>query len=154
MDVTPVRILCVGKLKEDWQRAACAEYIKRLSRYEPAQIVEVPDLPESDPRAVEREGAALLARLRPGDFPVALCVDGEPLTSPAFARALGEWRSAGKRACFLIGGSLGLSGAAVSRSKARISLSPLTFPHALARVVLLEQLYRAHKILSGERYHK
>ena len=149
-----MRILCVGKLKEDWQKEACREYIKRISRFEKSEIVEVDDLPETDPRAMEKEGEALLARLRPEELAVALTLDGVADDSPSLARRYDAWRASGRRICFVIGGSLGLDEAVIRRSDAKLSLSRLTFPHALARIVLLEQVYRAHMILSGARYHK
>lgn len=149
-----MRILCVGKLKEEWQKEACREYVKRMSRFEKVEICEVDDQPETDPRAMEKEGEALLSKLRDGEMLVALTLDGAADDSPGLARRFDGWRSAGKRINFVIGGSLGLSEAVVKRADAKMCLSKLTFPHALARIVLLEQLYRAHMILSGSRYHK
>ena len=149
-----MRILCVGKLKEAWQRDACREYEKRLSRFDKVEICEVDDYPETDPRAMEREGEALLSRLREGEMLVALTLDGEMLDSEALARRCEAWRSSGRRVVFAIGGSLGLSRAVTERAEYKLCLSKMTFPHALARVILLEQLYRAHMILSGARYHK
>ena len=149
-----MRILCVGKLKEDWQKDACREYVKRISRFEKAEIVEVDDQPETDPRAMEKEGDALLSKIREGEFVAALTLDGTADDSPSLARRYGAWRGSGRHVCFVIGGSLGLDPRVVQRADAKMSLSRLTFPHALARIVLLEQLYRAHMILSGSRYHK
>ena len=149
-----MRILCVGKLKESWQRDACREYEKRISRFEKAEICEVDDCPETDPRAMEKEGEALLGRLKDGDMLVALTLDGEMVDSEGLAKKYGQWRQTGRRVCFAIGGSLGLSGDVTARAEHKLCLSKMTFPHALARVILLEQLYRAHMILAGSRYHK
>lgn len=149
-----MRILCVGKLKEGWQKEACQDYVKRISRFEKIEICEVADEPETDPRAMEKEGQALLGHLKDSEFAVALTLEGTADDSPRLAKRYDAWRMSGKSVAFLIGGSLGLSQAVRQRADAQISLSKLTFPHALARIVLLEQMFRCHKILSGERYHK
>ena len=149
-----MRILCVGKLKEEWQKEACREYVKRMSRFDKVEICEVDDYPETDPRAMEMEGEALLAKLKDTDFLVALTLDGVADESEGLARRFEGWRSSGRRINFVIGGSLGLSAAVVKRADAKMCLSKLTFPHALARIVLLEQTYRSHMILAGARYHK
>lgn len=154
-------ILCVGKLKEQWQREGCAEYIKRLSRYGSAEVVEVPDQPEpanSSPalerQLVTREGEELLRRIKPTDFVIALCIDGDAPDSPALSRRIDAWKQLGRRLVFVIGGSLGLSPEVQARADFRLSFSRMTFPHPLMRVILLEQLYRAARISAGERYHK
>ncbi len=155
------QVLCVGKLKENWQREGCAEYLKRLSRYGSVEVIEIPDQPEParpsealEKQVLEKEGAELLRRIRDADYVVALCIDGEAPDSPGLARKLDEWRAMGRRTVFVIGGSLGLSPEVQRRADCRLSFSKLTFPHPLMRVILLEQLYRAAKIAAGERYHK
>ena len=157
-----ITILCVGKLKEKSLYQLCGEYIKRLSRYVAVTVTELPDLPE--PRnitedSLERmrleEGRAVLRRIRQRDYVIALCVEGGRIDSQAFADRLEALKQAGRSdITFLIGGSAGLSTEVKARADAALSLSALTFPHGLARLVLLEQLYRAHKIIAGERYHK
>ncbi|MBR2570576.1 MAG: 23S rRNA (pseudouridine(1915)-N(3))-methyltransferase RlmH [Clostridia bacterium] len=156
-----ILVLCVGKLKEDWQRAGCAEYLKRLSRFAAVEVREVSDQPEGAKpseatmrAAMEKEGEALLRQIRPEDRVVALAIQGEAFDSPAFAKRVGSWQTDGRRVVLVIGGSLGLSPAVLRRADEKLSFSKLTFPHPLMRVILLEQLYRAMKILSGERYHK
>ncbi len=157
-----IAILCVGKLREPFWRDAAAEYVKRLSRFGSVDVIECPDLPEpknaSDAdiaRVVEAEGTALIAQLRPRDHVVALCVDGGRPDSSAFADSLRRIEDGGAgRAVFVIGGSNGLSAAVRRRANETLSFSPMTFPHQLARVMLLEQLYRARKILANEAYHK
>ena len=154
-------LICVGRLKERCWREAAAEYEKRLTRFGRFETIELPDLPEpanSSP-AIERqirqkEGEAILARIRADDVVIALCIEGRQLDSVQFSQKLTEMGGAGRRVVFVIGGSLGLSEAVVARAQLRLSFSPMTFPHQLARVLLLEQTYRAMKIAAGERYHK
>ena len=156
-------ILCVGKLKEKPYRQMADEYLKRLGRYTRIEEIEVPDLPEPagtasaalEDRVREKEGEALLSRIRPGDRVIALTIPGRQMDSPALAAHLEALRSAGAgRIVFVIGGSLGLGKNLLARADEELSMSPMTFPHQLARVMLLEQLYRAEKISAGERYHK
>ena len=155
-------IVCVGRLREKFYAAAAEEYLKRISRFGKIEVIELPDLPEpanaSDAdrgRVMEKEGESILARLKPGDRVIALCIDGPQLDSEAFAAHLAENELRyGGRQVFVIGGSLGLSPAVLARADETMSLSAMTFPHQLARVLLLEQLYRACKINAGEKYHK
>lgn len=154
-------ILCVGKLKEAWQRDGCAEYLKRLSRYGKYEIVAVDDErePEKPSEALlkqimDREGAALLRHIRPNDRVIALCIKAPAPDSVALSRKLEGFSGDGRRNVFVIGGSNGLSDAVLARADERLSFSNLTFPHGLMRVILLEQLYRAERIRTGEKYHK
>ena len=154
-------ILCVGKLKEKWQAEGCAEYLKRLSRYGHYEIVAVDDVREPDKpsealyrQVIDREGQALLKHIRPGDRVVCLCIRADAPDSVALSRRLEGWSQDGRRLVLVIGGSLGLSEAVLARADEQLSFSNLTFPHGLMRVILLEQLYRAERIRTGERYHK
>ena len=156
-----ILIVAVGRLKEKWERDACAEYMKRLSRFCDIDIREIDD--QAEParptdalnRAVmEREGERILASVRPGDRVVALCIDGKPYSSEGFAGEIDAWTGDGRRLVLVIGGSLGLSRTVTDRADAKLSFSKMTFPHQLMRVILLEQIYRAFKINAGERYHK
>ena len=155
-------IIAVGKLKEKPYRQMADEYLKRLSRYGKFAEVELPDLPEPvnaspaiQEQIKEREGEAILAKIKPSDYVIALTIPGRQWDSPGLSRHLTELSTRGKSdIVFLIGGSLGLSRKCVSRADEELSMSAMTFPHQLARVMLLEQLYRAMKIQSGERYHK
>ena len=156
-----IAVLCVGKMKEKPFRQMADEYLKRLSRFGKYEEIEVPDLPENtgsaalEERVRLREGEALLARIHPEDWVVALTIPGKKLDSPTLSHRLETFRSQGvSRVVFLIGGSLGLGQNILSRANEEWSMSDLTFPHQLARVMLLEQLYRAEKIAAGERYHK
>ena len=154
-------LICVGRLKERAFRELADEYLKRLSRYGPVEEIEIPDL--KDPGGNEtlseqvrtREGEGILKALRPSDYVIALTISGRSMDSPALADHLRLLRtkSAG-RIVWIVGGSLGLGRNVLERANEELSMSRMTFPHQLARVMLLEQLYRAEKILAGERYHK
>ncbi len=149
-------------MKEKPYRAMADEYLKRLSRYGKFREVELEDLPEpaNSSEAVEaqirkKEGEAILKVIRPGDYVIALTIPGRNWDSPALARHLDELAARGNSdLVFVIGGSLGLSPDVISRANEELSMSAMTFPHQLARVMLLEQLYRCCKIQGGERYHK
>ena len=154
-------LVCMGRLKEKYWRDAATEYEKRLSRFGKWETIELPDLPEpanSSPAIEEqikkKEGEAILARIRDGDIVVCLCIDGRQMDSVQLSGKLTELINTGRRVVFVIGGSLGLSPEVVRRAQLRLSFSPMTFPHQLARIMLLEQTYRALKIAAGERYHK
>ena len=155
--------LCVGKMKEKPYRQMADEYLKRLSRYGKYEEAEIADLPEpasGTSEALEeqlktKEGEALLAKIRPGDRVIALTIGGKRRSSEELARHLAELKTGGvSHFVFVIGGSLGLGKNVLARADEEMSMSPMTFPHQLARVMLLEQLYRAEKINAGERYHK
>ena len=157
-----VTILCVGKLKEKFYMDAAAEYAKRLSRYCKLELVELPEerLPEDpSPAQIEaallKEAAAIRAKLPAGASLIALCVEGDLRSSEALARQMAAWASQGVgQLVFLIGGSFGLHPSIKGSAKLRLSMSPMTFPHHLARVMVLEQIYRAYQINAGTRYHK
>lgn len=150
-------IVAVGALK-GWAADGADDYLKRLQRYFPAEIVEVreEDLNRRSPEEVlAAEARRLLKRLPTGAYAVALDRErGEPLASEKLARQLSSLGLSGKsHVAFVVGGSLGLSPEVLKRADALVSFGPITLPHALARVVLLEQLYRAAKIDRGEKYH-
>ena len=157
-----VHILCVGKLKEKFYTEAAAEYVKRLGGYCRLTLTELPEerLPKSPSRAqidaaLEKEAAAIRARLPQNASLVALCVEGKLRSSEELARLVADWSlSSAKHLVFLIGGSYGLHPSLKERAWVKLSMSPMTFPHHLARVMLLEQLYRAFKIREGSSYHK
>jgi 23S rRNA (pseudouridine1915-N3)-methyltransferase len=157
-----ITVLCVGKLKEKFYTEAAAEYCKRLSRFCKIELAELPEarLPDSPSpaeiaRALSAEADSVEARLPKGGALVALCFEGRELSSPALADTLAGWAAAGaSQVTFLIGGSVGLDPRLKERAQLRLSMSPMTFPHHLARVMLLEQIYRAYQIQAGTRYHK
>ena len=158
----PVTVICVGKLRERFFADAAAEYLKRLRRLMPVTVIEVPDEPEpvqpgdaQNEVVLRREGERILARLTDRDHVIALCVDAKQYESPELAARLDGLFTQGKsHIAFVIGGSLGLYPSVLKRADERMSMSRMTFPHQLARVMLLEQLFRAAKINAGERYHK
>ena len=149
-------ILCTGKLKEKFYLDAVAEYVKRLSRFCKLEIIELPEerLPE-DPSpaqieaALSKEADAVRAKLPNGCLVIAMCVEGRERSSEELARYLADSAAQGaSHIVFLIGSSL------KRQAALRLSMSPMTFPHHLLRVMLLEQIYRAYQINAGSRYHK
>lgn len=157
-----VTVLCVGKLKEAYWRDAVAEYQKRLAAFCKLDILEIDEcrLPE-DPsaaqieKALETEGKALLAKIPAGAVVIPLCIEGKPLSSPELSDRLQRWAVEGRsKFVFIIGSSFGLSPEVKAAATYRLSMSPMTFPHQLARVMLCEQIYRAMQIEAGGKYHK
>ena len=157
-----VTILCVGKLKEKFYADAVSEYSKRLSRFCKLDIVELNEerLPE-DPSpaqieaALSREADTIRAKLPPAAMAVVLCVEGKQRSSEELARLMADSATQGvSHLVFLIGGSFGLHPSVKALAAVKLSMSPMTFPHHLARVMLLEQIYRAYQINAGTRYHK
>ena len=156
-----ITVLCVGKLKEKFYADAAAEYIKRLSRYCKIEVTELPEtrLPE-DPstaeikKALAAEANAIRQKLEGGAV-VAMCIEGQTCSSEALSKKLAAFALEGKsKVTFLIGGSFGLDETLKKQADWRLSMSPMTFPHHLARVMLLEQIYRSCQIAEGTRYHK
>ncbi len=154
-----ITVVAVGKLKERFWVDACAEYAKRLSAYAHVRIVEIPDV---DParaggveRAREREGAGILAALPDRTHVILLAIEGKQRTSVEFSQRLDDLALSGASdIAFVIGGSDGTSAEVRARADETLSFGKITLPHNLARVVLLEQVYRAFKISRGEPYHK
>ncbi len=159
--MTELTLITVGTLKEGYLREAVAEYEKRLSglcRLQAVSLKEekIPD--EENPSAVstalEREGARILSSVPEGAYTVAMCVEGKTMDSPSLARHLSEGAGRSGKLCFIIGSSHGLSQTVKKRADLRLSVSPLTFPHQLMRVMLAEILYRSFSIIAGKKYHK
>ncbi len=157
-----ISIICSGRMKEDYYKAACAEYIKRIGAFANITVTEINEERLSDKpsdaeirAALDKEGKALLAAVPPQSAVAALCIEGKQLDSPALADKINDFAINGKsNIAFLIGSSYGLSEEVKSRADIRLSMSKMTFPHRLARVMLLEQIYRALSISAGRRYHK
>jgi len=157
-----ITIIAVGKLKEKYLKEGIAEYSKRLSRFCDLNIIEVADeqAPENLSSAQEeqvkkREAERILKRVSSGSFLIVLDVKGKKLDSEGFASKLKSlFLSGNSNITFVIGGSLGLDGELLRKADFSLSLSDMTFPHQLTRLILLEQLFRAFKIINGEPYHK
>lgn len=157
-----VTLIVLGKLKEDYLRAACAEYIKRLQSFCKLNVVELnpqklPDSP-SDLQirdALEKESVEIRKHIPNGAKVITLCIEGKMMSSEKLSESLDRIAVGGTGSvCFVIGSSFGLSDSVKSISDIRLSMSPMTFPHQLARVMLLEQIYRAFQISHGGKYHK
>ena len=157
-----VRIVCVGKLKEQYYSDAANEYVKRLCGYCKPEVLEVREqrLPMNPSEnqithALEKEHTAIQALLPTGAFTIALCIEGREIDSTQLSDLLTDCANRGaSRLCFVIGGSNGLHNLTKVSANMMLSLSKMTFPHNLVRVMLLEQLYRAFSITQGAKYHK
>ncbi|MFC7319851.1 23S rRNA (pseudouridine(1915)-N(3))-methyltransferase RlmH [Halobacillus campisalis] len=157
-----ITIVTVGKLKEKYLKQGIEEYIKRLTPYAKVEVVEVPDekAPEnlSEAQMLEvkqKEGERILSKIQPDTHVFTLEIEGKQLTSEKLAKQLDDLATYGKsKVAFVIGGSLGLSDEVLKRSDYGLSFSKMTFPHQLMRLMLMEQVYRAFKIMRGEPYHK
>lgn len=158
-----VTVICIGKLKEEYLRMACGEYQKRLGAFCKLNLVELseykipgnPSQAQID-KAIEEEGKDILSHIKPGNNAVIpLCIEGKQLSSEGLADKMSQLALSGKSEIyFIIGGSFGLSDEVKRAGSLKLSMSPMTFPHQLARVMLLEQIYRAFQINTNGKYHK
>lgn len=157
-----VHLIYVGKLKEDYLKKGCDEYIKRLNSlcklttWEIAEekISANPSQKEIE-RVLQKEGERILEKIPSGAFIVPMCIEGKQVSSTAFAEKIDQIAVSGKSAiAFIIGGSYGLSDQVKNMADLKMSISPMTFPHQLARMILLEQIYRGFSINNGSKYHK
>ena len=161
-DMLSIKLICVGRMKEKYYLDAFQEYAKRLLAYCSFECVELPEvrLPENPNEkqitaALEKEAESLKKALPKGAFVVAFCVEGQKFSSPQFAEMMKKCENTGRsRLCFLIGGSYGLAQQIKMLADIRLSISDMTFPHHLARVIAIEQIYRCFKINEGSAYHK
>jgi len=157
-----IRVIAVGKIKEKFLQEGIAEYEKRLRPYVKLGITELAEEKRpvsasmaNEAAAVEKEGERILAAVPAGSLIIAVDVKGQAWTSEELASSFHGWELSGRnQIVFIIGGDLGLSPAVLTRSTFRLSLSKMTFTHPMARLLLLEQVYRACRINSGEPYHK
>lgn len=157
-----ITLVTVGKIKEKFFTDAIAEYSKRLSRYCKLEIIQVADektpdkASENEERQIkEKEGERILAQIKDGAYVISLAIEGQMISSEQLAAKIEQLGVSGQsQIVFVIGGSLGLSEAVLKRADYKLSFSKMTFPHQLMRVILLEQIYRAYRILNKEPYHK
>jgi 23S rRNA (pseudouridine1915-N3)-methyltransferase len=157
-----ITLVTVGKIKEKYLKDAIAEYSKRLGKYCKLEIIEVADekTPENASTTVEdmirqKEGERILKYIKEDAYVVALAIDGQMLSSEKLAEKIKLLGIQGtSHIAFIIGGSIGLSQEVLSRAHYQLSFSKMTFPHQLMRVILLEQVYRSYRIITGEPYHK
>ncbi len=157
-----ITLIAMGKLKEKFYTSAAAEYEKRLSGYCNFKILELPEsrLPENPSQAeiasgLQKEAAVILSKIPKGSWFCVLTPEGKMLSSEALAEKMHQVKLSGKScACFLIGSSFGIAPEVKQKADFQLSMSPMTFPHHLARVMVLEQLYRSEAIQAGSKYHK
>lgn len=157
-----IKLICLGKLKEQYLRDMCAEYIKRLGGYCKFTLHELtPERLPDDPSpaqitaALQKESKQILSLITPADKVMAMCIEGKMMSSEALSQKLESFALGGSGSVvFVIGSSFGLDPAVKGRADVRLSMSPMTFPHQLARAMLLEQIYRALSISAGSKYHK
>ena len=162
MVVFDITLIAMGKLKEKFYLSAAAEYEKRMKGYCQFKILELPEvrLPEDPSPAeitagLEKEADLILSKIPKGAWFCVLTPEGKMLSSEALAEKMKDVKLSGKSsACFLIGSSFGMAQRIKDKADFKLSMSPMTFPHHLARVMVLEQLYRAEAIQAGSKYHK
>ncbi len=157
-----ITLITMGKLKEKFYTSAAAEYAKRLGGYCRFTLLELPEcrLPEDPSPAeiqagLEKEAEVILSKIPKGSWFCVFTPEGKVLSSESFAEKLSQVKNSGKSsACFLIGSSFGMAQRVKDRADFQLSMGPMTFPHHLARIMVLEQLYRAESIQAGSKYHK
>jgi 23S rRNA (pseudouridine1915-N3)-methyltransferase len=160
--IVNISIVSVGKLKEKYLKLGIDEFTKRLTVYAKIELIEVPDekapeqLSELEMEQVkQKEGEKILSKVSPDTYVIALAIDGKMKSSEELADSLDKLATYGKsKIAFVIGGSLGLSKEVLQRADEKLSFSKMTFPHQMMKLILLEQVYRAFRIIRGEPYHK
>ena len=150
-----IKLITVGQIKETYLKEAVKEYEKRLSKYTKLEIIELKDLSYDDEsKVLLEEGQSILKHIDSKDYVITLEIEGNTLSSEEFAAKIDSTLIDNSNITFVIGGSLGLSEEVKERSNFKLSFSKMTFPHQLFRIILLEQIYRAFKIINNETYHK
>ena len=150
-----IKLICIGKIKEEFYKEAIKEYEKRLSKYIKLKIIELPDEAlENKELILEKEAEKILKNINEKDYCITLEIEGKMLTSEELSKKIENTLITNSNITFIIGGSYGLSEKVKQRSNYKLSFSKQTFPHQLFRVMFLEQLYRAFKIKNNETYHK
>lgn len=150
-----MKIICVGKIKENYLKEAILEYRKRLSKYTTIDLIEIVDQNMNDiKKSLQEEGKDILKQIKDKDYVITLEIEGKNYTSIELAAHLEKLQENHPNLVFVIGGSNGLDSMVKMRANESLSFSSLTFPHQLFRVLLLEQIYRGYKIINHESYHK
>ncbi len=148
-----IKIICPGKIKEQYLKEAISEYQKRLSKYTKLEMVEIEDEPNKE-KALTIEAEKIKKHIKENDYIITLEIEGKKLSSEELANLIDKTLITNSNIVFIIGGSYGLDNSIKARSNYHLSFSNLTFPHQLFRVILLEQIYRSFKIINNESYHK
>lgn len=149
-----IKIICSGKIKENYLKDAIAEYSKRISKYDKLEIIELPDYDYDLKKTLQKEKENILKNINLKDYNILLDLTGKSYNSLELADKLDKIRITNSNITFIIGGSYGVDEEIKKIVNERISFSDLTFPHQLFRVILLEQIYRCFKIINHEEYHK
>lgn len=156
-----VTVIAVGKLKEDYLRDGCKEYIKRLGSFSKVNVIEIDEERAGDnpsdaqiENIIQKEGERIIKKIPKGATVIPLCIEGKEYSSPDFSALIEKISLQSSNICFVIGGSFGLSDDVKNLGKAKLSFGKMTLPHQLARMVLLEQIYRAFSISNNSKYHK
>ena len=149
-----IKIITVGKLKEQYFKDAVDEYLKRLSKYSKIELIEVPDENYDVIKTLDKEKDSIFKYISDKDYVITLEIEGKELTSVELSKKINDTLISNSDITFVIGGSYGLHDSIKERSNYALSFSKMTFPHQLFRIMLLEQLYRSYKILNNETYHK
>ena len=143
-----IKIICIGKLKEDYLKEGINDYLKRINKYHKIMVIELPD------SNMDKEETEILRQIGNNEYVIGLCIEGTELSSVELAKKIDKTFINNPCITFIIGGSDGLTDKVKDRCDYRLSFSKLTYPHGLFRMILLEQIYRSFKILNNETYHK
>ena len=150
-----IKIICIGKIKEDFYKKAIEEYVKRIGKYTKLEIVELKDYDKININDIlKKEGASILKNIKDCDYVITMEIEGVKLDSIGLSEKINGIYNTNFNIVFVIGGSYGISDLVKQRANYHLSFSSLTFPHQLFRVILLEQIYRSFKIINNETYHK
>ena len=148
-----IKIICIGKIKENYLKEAIKDYSKRLSKYTKLEIIELQDEPIKE-KALKKESERIEKHIKPSDYIITLEIEGNKISSNQLSEKIATTLITNSNITFIIGGSYGLDNSIKEKSNYKLSFSTLTFPHQLFRVMLLEQIYRSFKIINNENYHK
>lgn len=149
-----IKVICIGKIKENYLKEAIIEYKKRISKYTNIEIIELDDYNYDVKKTLLTEYNNIIKIMNNSDYNILLDINGEELDSVSFAKKINDTLSINSNITFIVGGSYGVFDELRNKVNFRLSFSKMTFPHQLFRVLLLEQIYRAYKIINNEEYHK